>query len=180
MKGLVLHYTACLFFLSASVLSAQSSAAKNESPIPPAIREAKTIFLSNAGSDSGLFPQPFTGDPNRTYTSFYKQIKASGQFTLVEDPSQADLVLELRLTAPSHLTPYNPKFGEKEDEAASHLPMFRLVIYDRKSHYILWTLTQSIQYALMQKAHDHNFDLAISALLANFQTLTGKPPSAVN
>jgi hypothetical protein len=176
MKGLWIHHATCTLLLSTSLLFAQSPAAASEGPVPPALRTAKAIFVSNAGSDSGLFPQPFTGIPSRTYSSFYQELKAAGQFTLVDDPSQADLVLELRLTAPCHLTPFNPKFGEKEDEAASHLPMFRLVIYDRKTHYILWTLTQSIEYAILQKTHDRNFDRALSALLANFQVLTGKPP----
>jgi hypothetical protein len=56
--------------------------------------------------------------------------------------------------------------------------MFRLVIYDRKSHYILWTLTRSIEQAYLQKTHDRNFDTALSALLLDFQALAGKAPAA--
>jgi hypothetical protein len=50
--------------------------------------------------------------------------------------------------------------------------MLRLVIYDRKTHYILWTLTESIDVALLQKTHDRNLDDAISAIVAEFQQLT--------
>ncbi len=34
-------------------------------PVPQALMKAKKIFLSNAGADSGLFPHPFSGDPDR-------------------------------------------------------------------------------------------------------------------
>ena len=60
--------------------------------------------MSNAGADSGLFPEPFSGDPNRPYSEFYAALKAAGQFALVDDPGQANLVLELRLVAPNGLT----------------------------------------------------------------------------
>jgi hypothetical protein len=30
-------------------------------PVPPALGVAKTVFISNAGADSGLFPHPFSG-----------------------------------------------------------------------------------------------------------------------
>ena len=88
--------------------------------------------------------------------------------------AEADLVLELQLIAPN-----GPTNGSKENGAADPLPMFRLVIYDRKSHYILWTLTQSVGYAVGQKNHDHNFDLAILSLLEKFQQLAGKPVTPI-
>jgi hypothetical protein len=140
--------------------------------VPPALLAAKRIFLSNAGGDSGLFPSPFSGDPSRAYTELYANLKAAGQFELVGDPGEADLVLELQLTAPS---------GAARDEvnkmngASDPLPMLRLTIFDRKTHYVLWTLTQSIQGALGQENHDHTFDTAVFVLMEKFQQLAGKP-----
>jgi hypothetical protein len=32
--------------------------------VPPALLTARTVFVSNAGADSGLFPSPFSGDPD--------------------------------------------------------------------------------------------------------------------
>jgi len=52
-----------------------------------------------------------------------------------------------------------------------------LVIWDRKTHYILWTLTESIPAAVGQKPHDHNFDEALSALTADLRELT-RPTTA--
>ena len=143
-------------------------------PIPPAIRAARTIFVSNAGSDSGLFPEPFTGDPARPYAEFYTWLKAAGHFQLVDDPASADLVLELRLTAPSG--PQNPN---KPNGASDPLPMLRLVVYDRKSHYVLWAITESVDPALLQKTHDRNLDDAIKAILADFEQVSGTTPAPV-
>jgi hypothetical protein len=141
-------------------------------PIPPAIRAAKKIFVSNAGADSGLFPEPFSGDQNRAYTEFYADLKAEGLFELTGDPSSADLVLELHLIAPNGPSAPNKQYG-----ASDPLPMFRLVVFDRKTHYVLWTLTESIAPALLQKTHDRNFDDALTDILLDFEDLTGKAPN---
>lgn len=144
-------------------------------PIPPAIQTAKKIFVSNAGADSGLFPSPFSGDPNRGFNQFYAGLTAAGQYQLVNNPAQADLVLELQLTAPN-----GPTNANKQNGASDPLPMFRLVIYDGKTHYVLWTITESIAVAMLQKSHDRNFDDALTAILVDFETLTGKPPAALH
>ncbi len=51
--------------------------------------------------------------------------------------------------------------------------MFRLTIFDRKTHYVLWALTESIEEANLQKTHDHNFDDALAALFVDLKNLTG-------
>ena len=85
----------CAALLVASAAFSQQAAPVTAAPIPPAILAGKRIFVSNAGGDSGLFPSPFTGDPSRGYNQLYAGLKANGQFELVGDPAQADLVLEL-------------------------------------------------------------------------------------
>jgi hypothetical protein len=152
---------------------AQQAAATPTAPIPPAISAAKRIFVSNAGADSGLFPSPFSGDPNRGYNQLYAGLKATGHYQLVSAPSEADLVLELQLTAPN-----GPSQGSKVNGASNPVPMFRLVVYDSKTHYALWAFTQSIDIAFLQKTHDRNFDEALSAILVEFEELSGKTPTA--
>ena len=159
--------------LSGSAVFAQKPAAGSMAPIPPALR-AEKVFVSNAGADSGLFPAPFSGDPDRPYAGFYATLKARGECTLVPDPSDADLVLELRLTAP-----YGPSEPNKVKGAADPLPMLRLVIYDRKTHYVLWALTESIEYAFLQKTHDRNFDEAIGRLVDDFARVRHAQPANV-
>jgi hypothetical protein len=168
-----LSVAAALSFATAAL--AQMPAFDSAGPVPPAIAAAKTIFVSNAGSDSGLFPEPFTGDPDRPYAEFYTALKAAGNYTLVGDPSQADLVLELRLVAP-----YGPSEANKQKGASDPLPMFHLVVYDGKTHYILWAVTSSIEIAYLQKTHDKNFDTALTEVLDQFLKIAGKPPAAAH
>jgi hypothetical protein len=169
---------AALFSAVAALIPQLASA--QAGPVPPAIPAAKKIFVSNAGADSGLFPSPFSGDPDRAYTQLYSALKASGQFELVADPANADLVLEIQLIAHSSPLWANAKEVNKVNGAPDPLPMFRLVIYDRKTHYILWTLTQSIEVAYLQKTHDRNFDAAILVLVEKYQQLSGKAPAAAH
>jgi hypothetical protein len=156
--------TAVVLFGMAAVAGAQLLAPV--APVPPALFSAKTVFVSNAGADSGLFPQPFTGSPDRAYNEFYAAIAAWGQYRIVSTPAQADLILELQLTAPNG--PTNPN---KSEGASDPLPMFRLVIYDRASHFVLWALTESIHPAALQKTHDRNFDEALSALMSDLNSI---------
>ncbi len=162
----------CAVF-SGAAAAAQAPSSNPAGPVPPAIKAAKKIFISNAGSDSGLFPQPFTGDPNRPYTEFYNDLKASGQYQLVSDPAQADLVLELRLFAPNG--PSNPN---KVNGASDPLPMLRLVVYDRATHYVLWAITESVEAAVGQKNHDHTLDKAIEEAVTDFESVGGTAPAA--
>jgi len=169
-----LRSIACAALLSTVAALAKPPAPEPEAPIPPAIRSAQKLFISNAGADSGLFPEPFSGDPNRPYNQFYSALKATGQFQMVSSPGEADLVLELKLTAPN-----GPTNGSKVNGASDPLPMFRLVVYDRKTHYVLWALTESVEAVIGQKAHDRTFDSALTALMADFELLTGKAPAPV-
>lgn len=158
------------FVLSAGIAAAQNPApTPSAAPIPPAIHNAKKIFLSNAGADSGLFPHPFSGEPDRAYNQFYAALESSGQYKMVDDPRLADLVLELRLTAP-----YGPQNADRTKGASDPLPMFRLVVYDAGTHYVLWALTECIDLAYLQKSHDRNFDDALGALLKDLQAVAGK------
>jgi hypothetical protein len=149
-----------------------------QAPVPEAIRTATKIFLSNAGADSGLFPSPFSGDTNRAYNQFYAGLKANSQYELVGDPSDADLVLELQLSAPVGST--RSMSTNKVNGASDPVPMFRLVVYDRKTHFVLWAFTQSVEVAYLQKTHDRNFDDALNFILLAFESLSGKAQTATH
>ena len=144
-------------------------------PIPPLLLNAKKIFISNAGADSGLFPHPFSGDPDRAYNQFYANVASWGRYQFVATPAEADLVFELRLNAPN-----GPTNADKSKGASDPLPMFRLVIYDRPTHYALWALTESIAPATLQKTHDHNFDEALASLVLDAGRLTKSLPAAMH
>ncbi|MBT9330347.1 hypothetical protein [Paracidobacterium acidisoli] len=163
----------CVVLISTTAF-AQPSDTSPTAPVPPAILNAKTVFLSNAGADSGLFPSPFTGTPDRPYDEFYAALKLWNRYTLVADPAQADLVFEIQLTAPN-----GPSNGSKQNGASDPVPMFRLVIYDRATHYILWAMTESVDTALLQKSHDRNFDDALNNILLDLKDLSNNTPEAI-
>ena len=162
-------------FLSGLSAKGQQTIPPALAPIPPQLLNAKTVFISNAGADSGLFPHPFSGDPDRAYNEFYADVVSWGRYQLVATPDQSDLVFELRLNAPN-----GPSNADKSKGASDPLPMLRLVIYDRATHYVLWALTESIAPANLQKTHDHNFDEAVSDLVLDAGRLTKSLPSGMH
>jgi hypothetical protein len=142
-------------------------------PVPLSIATAQKVFVSNAGADAGLFPHPFSGATDRAYNQFYAGVRNWGRYELVSTPEDADLVFELQLFAPN-----GPANADKKKGASDPLPMFRLTIIDRKTHFILWTLTRSIPEANLQKTHDRNFDEALASFVVDIKKLTTKAPPA--
>ena len=88
MNTLSIFLAFILAFLASPAFAQQMPAYTDPGPVPPAIASAKTIFVSNAGADAGLFPEPFSGDEARAYTEFFAALKATGGYALVADPSQ--------------------------------------------------------------------------------------------
>ena len=66
----------------------------------------------------------------------------------------------------------------REKGASDPLPMLRLVILDRKTHYVLWALTESIGQANLRETHDRNFDQALTALTLDWKKLTTSSTAA--
>ena len=163
---LVLGISACGTSMNAG---AQETGSIAPAPVPPAIQSARKVFLSNAGSDSGLFPHPFSGGADRPYNQFYAAMQSWGRYQIVDDPAAADLVLELHLTAPNGPTNANKQLG-----ASDPLPMFRLVVLDGKTHFILWAVSESIDPAVVQKTHDRNFDDALTSLVSDFKAVASR------
>ena len=167
-------WLALIAILPTVAARAQQVSEGGRAPVPPGLFTATKVFVSNAGADSGLFPHPFSGDPDRPYNQLYAALHGWGRYELLADPQDADLVFELQLTAPNGPTNPNKMAG-----ASDPLPMFRLIIFDRKTHYILWALTESIGPAALQKTHDRNFDDAITALTLDLKPLTTKTPAGM-
>jgi hypothetical protein len=155
--GYGLRIFACSALFSAIAGLAQQSATTPPGPVPPSILAAKKIFLSNSGASTTTF----SGGPNRAYNQLFAALQASGFFEMAGDPSDADLVLELQI------------FDSGPGSAT-----FRLLIYDRKTRFLLWTLQEPINVCSRQKTCDSNFDEALPVLLLNFEKLAGKAPGA--
>jgi hypothetical protein len=151
---------------------AQTSTSSPAGPVPPALINARSVFVSNSGSDRDLFPGVYSqgrqipyfysGDDSRPYSEFYSALAATRDYQLAADPSQADLVLEVQLRG--HLGSAGP------------VAELRLIVYSRPTHYVLWTITQTIEPAALQKNRDKNFDEAITNLINQFLEVAGKLP----
>jgi hypothetical protein len=155
--GPVFRFVACFALFSLFDALAQQPATTPPGPVPPAILAAKKIFISNSGASS----QFYSGGPNRAYNQLFAALQDSGFFEMASDPADADLVLELQLF-----------------DSGSGSVAFKLLIYDRKSHFLLWTLLEPINVCSRQKTCDSNFDEALPVLLLNFEKLAGKAPGA--
>jgi hypothetical protein len=89
-----------LVLLAAPILRAQQPAPP--APVPAPIRNAQKIFIANAGMDAfslQAFEELGLNGAN-AYDSLYAAVKSWPQYQLVSSPADADLVLEIRVTAP--------------------------------------------------------------------------------
>jgi hypothetical protein len=146
----------CGFLLNAQ---AQTPTSAPDAPVPQAILGAKTAFVSNAMP----IISNLSGGPTRGYNQFYADVKAMGRYELVDDPSKADIVFELQAV------PF--------DSIRTGLEGVRLVIYDRRTHYILWTLVHPTGSCALKKGCDRNFDAAMDSLIRDLKALCRQSPS---
>lgn len=141
--------------LGSLILNAQAQppAPAPDAPIPQGILTAKTVFISNAMPLYGYV----SGGPTRGYNQFYAAVKTAGRYEVVDDPSKADLVLEIQ--------------ASMLELGGSGLDAVRLTIYDRKTHYVLWTLAHQIGTCALKKGCDRNFDLAMEGISHDLEAL---------
>jgi hypothetical protein len=102
-------------------------------PAPPdvvaRVTAAKTIFLSNAGANDS-FGYEITGGPNVSYNELYASLKQWGYFQLVDSPSHADLIFQIRGT---ELLPNLENTFSAHVIAKQHAPKLELTILDPHS-----------------------------------------------
>ena len=156
---------------SGSFLDAQQTKAQptEAAPLPIQIVSAKKIFVSNASVEGSSLPtSQRREDPDRAYQEFYAAIKNWGRYELVNTPADADLVFEIRFASPvvgcEKICDYDPQFG--------------LTIFDVKTHFTLWTLTQPIEHANRKATADKNFDQGMTNLVASLKKLMEQPDAA--
>jgi|ERR1700722_8908490 len=139
-----------LTFAAARTAPAQQQPAA--APVPPAILSAKTVFISKASGYS--FVPLITAD--QPYNEFYAAIKDWGRYQVVSSPSDADLIIEIRLDCAS-----GPCYEGLE-----------ATILDPKTHAILWVCAESVQTAARIKTNAKNFEKSMAALVADLKALS--------
>jgi hypothetical protein len=132
-------------------------------PIPNQILAAKKVFISNATGEIALPP----GNPDVTYNEFYSAMKSWGHYQLVGSPADADLIFEIRFTFVIGPTGVNQGSGGSSQDFH-----FRLVIFDAKSHVVLWAFSQSVPGSTNKSKNSQLFDQAMLTLVDNLKQLT--------
>ncbi|HXM13828.1 MAG TPA: hypothetical protein VN933_01225 [Candidatus Eremiobacteraceae bacterium] len=160
----LLFATMLLLVCSGAAAQQTQSAAP---PIPSKILEAKKVFVSNAGIDAAS-PVVFerTG-PNEPYNQFYFAMQRWGRYELVSTPSDADLVLQLRLTSPL-------------SSCQTYEPQIAVTVLDSNAHFVLWTVTKRVKDARLKDNWDKNLKESIGDVVDELKQFATQPIVAKN
>ena len=157
-KGWAIVLAILVCIVSGPLLHAQTT---ETDPVPEQIVSAKTVFLSNAGSEANNISE-------RAYTILHDGLVQWKHYQPVTTPAAADLILELRYTAPLS----NVDVTGGSSLPPDYKPRFQLLIIDRATHTVLWSVTE---FPFTQKGEKSNFDQnndnAVNALLADLKAL---------
>jgi len=155
-----------LALVSVPLLKAQQKKETAIAPVPPQIFTSKKVFISNAGYDStSRAAFKAEGDLNQPYNEFYSAMRSWGRYELVAAPADADLVFEIRFTAP--LT--------SDEKVPTYEPQLDLEILDVKTHFKLWSITAPVQGAVRKVTWEKNFSQGIANLMDDLKKLTTPP-----
>ncbi len=143
-------------------------------PIPAPILSAQKLFIANGGMDAFSL-QAFEElglNGAAPYNTLYATVNSWSKYQLVSSPADADLVLEIRFTAP-----FSGGNGERSWDfqriLASTTWQFQteVKIYDAKTHFLLWTLTQPVRPANLKGTWMKNIATANATLAGDLQSL---------
>ncbi len=141
-------------------------------PVPAPITSAHSIFIANGGMDAFSLQAFEELGLNGTdaYDSLYAAVKSWGQPQLVSSPADADLVLVVHFTA--------PLVGEGGGWSFQHIFantkwqfQTQLTIYDAKTQFPLWSLTQPVRPANLKGTWRKNIADANAALAGDLKSL---------
>jgi hypothetical protein len=155
--------------VAAPALQAQQPNGAPAAPVPAPIITGKTAFISNAGMDSmsvAVFRN--AGDPDQPYNDFYAAMKSWGRYKLVANPADADLVFEIRFTAPI------TDFGK----VTTYDPQLDLTILDAKTHFTLWSLTEPVNGAMRKETWEKNVARGMTNVMNDLKKLSAQPLAA--
>ena len=107
------------------------------------------------------------GDVNRPFNLSYAALKNWGRFELVNNPADSELVFEIRFAAP--FSAFEPPMS---------LPELTLTIFDSKTHFVLWTVSEPVEGAIRKGTFEKNLDKAVQDLMADIKNLVKQPASA--
>jgi hypothetical protein len=90
----------------------------------------------------------------------------------VAAPADADLLIDIRFTVPTHLIPAGERNETRTENIfgdAPYDPQFGLEIRDPQTNALLWAFTEHVQWATLQGNRDKNFDQALTRIVSDEQ-----------
>jgi hypothetical protein len=118
--------------------------------MPPApgastkIATAKTVFISNLGSDKTA-AEYIAGGANEPYKAFYASLQQWGHFSLVDSPAKADLVFEIYTTVrPEDKEWIGPGIGNNSYQVTNYPAVITLTVKDASTLNVLWSTQYNI------------------------------------
>jgi hypothetical protein len=156
--------------LAVIILCATQLPAQTAAPIPAPILAARKVFIANAGADALVSALDRGNDASaKYYNQFYAAMKNWSYYELLSSPADADLVLEIYASAPV----------ESVSNGKSRLqPQFQVSIFDCKTHFLLWRLTESVDafepgtFGGVKNSAGSKFDTAVDGIIRQLKTLT--------
>jgi hypothetical protein len=156
---------ACILISTPSLLAQPPNAAV-PAPIPAQIITANKVFISNCGLDGSAYAAfKRVGEIDQAYNRFYAAMKGWARYELVASPADADLVFEIRFTAPTFEI-----FDQSRFE-----PQFNLAIVDAKTHFTLWTLLEPVEGAFRKATFERNMNQGLANLMSDLKRLATIP-----
>lgn len=165
---------------AASLLPAQNT--PPAAPLPAPLQSAHKLFLANAGMDAFSLQafQELGLRATDTYDSVYAAVQSWKTYQFVSAPADADLVLQIRCTAP-FISNHDGWNFQHVLASTTWQFQYEISLYDAKTHFLLWTLTQPVRPANLIGTWRKNIAAANAALAGQLQALlTPPPPPAVN
>jgi len=146
---------------SSTAQGVKDTGAPPDAPIPPQLRSAKTVFISNAGGEP---LRDWKSRPVQPYNAFYATMKSWARFKVVPTPAEADLVFQISVVRSEPL-------------------VLRLTILDSKTQAAMRELDQDIrgdQTVRGSFAEQKDLDKTVAALVTSLARLTGQPDAHIS
>src|ERR1700679_2196632 len=177
-----LRFFLCGISLCVLLAGCNSVVAVPPPPPPPAIAatiaSAKTVFVSNLGSDE-IVAVNIKGGANASYNEFYASLQRWGHFQLVGSPKRADLVFEIRTTKQEATDTWvGPGIGQNSFVGQNYPAIISLTIRKASDQSILWTTTAQYLQGPVPKGIFKHFDQAIENLTNQLKAFVS-PSAAV-
>jgi hypothetical protein len=100
-----------------------------------------------------------------------------GRFTMVESPEKADLIIEISSTGDSGVqvsssSKVSPESGREEKSSSTRKDIspteVKMTVFDSRNKRGLWTATESVRFAMKEKAKENNLVEAAERLASKF------------